>query len=148
MKCPLCETQLKPVVANGITVDVCEGGCGGIWFDQFELQRFGVPSEPAPDILLNVTRNPGLAIDTTRKRPCPRCVEVMLKRRLYNPKSLVQVDECGGCAGIWLDAGELLKIREELRDQAPENLSFDITVLHYLAALRKQGASEPPRKRQ
>ncbi len=24
------------MVAGGVTVDVCKGGCGGIWFDNFE----------------------------------------------------------------------------------------------------------------
>ena len=25
---------------HDVTVDVCEGGCGGIWFDAFELKKF------------------------------------------------------------------------------------------------------------
>lgn len=138
MNCPVCTTPLSPIPVNGVTVDVCDGGCGGLWFDQFELQRFGEPREPAPDVLLSVPRNPALKLDATRKRPCPRCVEVMLKRRLFHRHSQVEIDECGGCAGIWLDAGELLKIREEIRERSLEKASFDITVLHYLANLRQR----------
>ena len=39
MKCPACYNELTPRRAGQITVDVCDGGCGGIWFDNFELKR-------------------------------------------------------------------------------------------------------------
>ena len=39
MKCPACGNELSQMVAGEITVDVCKGGCGGIWFDHFELQK-------------------------------------------------------------------------------------------------------------
>ncbi|MFB2922740.1 MULTISPECIES: zf-TFIIB domain-containing protein [Aerosakkonema] len=39
MKCPACENNLTEIVTEAITVDVCEGGCGGIWFDRFELSQ-------------------------------------------------------------------------------------------------------------
>ena len=39
MKCPACKNPLLEKDAEGMTLDVCYGGCGGIWFDAFELQR-------------------------------------------------------------------------------------------------------------
>jgi len=34
-----------------------------------------------------------------------------MMRHFFSVKKNVEVDECGGCAGIWLDAGELRQIR-------------------------------------
>jgi len=36
--CPVCANILT-TTAGRITVDACEGGCGGIWFDRYELMR-------------------------------------------------------------------------------------------------------------
>ncbi len=133
MKCPVCAQSLQPVKFNETTVDVCHPGCGGIWFDQFELQRFGQPHVPAPNPLLKVQPHPELVVPRVAKRPCPRCDGIWLKRRLFNPKSLVEIDECGGCGGIWLDAGELAKIREELREPTHTRVEISVSILSYLA---------------
>lgn len=133
MHCPVCHKELKPVEANGATVDVCEEGCGGIWFDQFELRRFDHPNASPPNVLLSVQQKNALLIESNRKRPCPRCDGVMLKRRLFSPKSRVEIDECGGCAGIWLDAGELAKIREEMREISNHKPPINTSILTYLA---------------
>ena len=42
---------------------------------------------------------------------CPKCKDIVMMRRFYSPKHIVEIDECPGCAGIWLDAGELDLIR-------------------------------------
>ena len=39
MKCPSCKNPLREKGAGGMTLDVCYGGCGGIWFDATELER-------------------------------------------------------------------------------------------------------------
>ena len=35
----------------------------------------------------------------------------------FSVKQQVQVDECPSCAGIWLDCGELLRIRSEFKTE-------------------------------
>ena len=40
MNCPACGNVLKEMTVSDISVDVCQGGCGGIWFDNFELKKF------------------------------------------------------------------------------------------------------------
>ena len=40
MKCPACENELTEKIFANVPLDVCEGGCGGVWFDWFELQKF------------------------------------------------------------------------------------------------------------
>ena len=39
IECPVCSNAMTTMTAEGVTVDVCAGGCGGIWFDWFELAR-------------------------------------------------------------------------------------------------------------
>ena len=38
--CPVCTRSLTVLAVGKILVDVCHEGCGGVWFDHFELQRF------------------------------------------------------------------------------------------------------------
>ncbi len=100
-------------VIGGVTVDACEGGCAGIWFDAFELQRVDDQNEIAGDKVLSLQRNPSLVVDAARKRECPRCDGIKLKRQFFSPKLRVEVDHCPHCGGYWLDQGELEKIRAD-----------------------------------
>jgi len=95
----------------GVTVDVCKGGCGGIWFDNFELKKFDEPHEPTGEKLLHVEKNPKLKVDPTKRLKCPKCGDVVMMRHFFSVKKKVVVDECPGCGGVWLDAGELAQIR-------------------------------------
>lgn len=114
MKCPVCSNVLSQITAKDVTVDVCDGGCGGIWFDNFELKRFDEPHDTAGEALLKVHVNETLHIDYTQKRNCPRCADVLMMRHYFSAQRRVEVDECPNCGGYWLDAGELALIRKEL----------------------------------
>ena len=113
MKCPACFNELTETQVGSVVVDVCAGGCGGIWFDAFELKQVDEAHEAVGEHLVKIRRDPGLQVDSSRKRPCPRCDGIKLKRHLFSPKIKVEVDHCPNCAGYWLDAGELEKIRQE-----------------------------------
>ena len=41
---------------------------------------------------------------------CPECGGTLVSREIVG----VTIDECGGCLGIWFDAGELETYRESL----------------------------------
>jgi len=112
MRCPACGRELTKMDASEVLVDVCEGGCGGIWFDAHELAKLDEPHEHAGEMLLDIQRDPSVRVDLDKKRECPRCTGVKMMRHLYSPASQVVVDECGNCGGLWLDAGELAQIRE------------------------------------
>ena len=94
-------------------MDACQGGCGGIWFDAFELQKVDEESEAAGEPLLHIQRDERLVVDPSRKRECPRCAGVKLHRHFFSAKRRVEVDQCPNCGGYWLDAGELALIRAE-----------------------------------
>jgi uncharacterized protein len=141
MKCPACFNDLTARQAGGITVDVCQRGCGGIWFDAFELQRVDELRESDGEALLSIERDESIVVDPNRKRSCPRCAEVKLQRHYFSAVRRVQVDECPNCGGYWLDAGELALVRTEKAAATPpssdrKNLSMD--VIRYLYQLRTQ----------
>jgi uncharacterized protein len=140
MICPACNRNLTETQVGAVVVDVCHGGCGGIWFDLFELQRVDEQQEAAGEPLLHIPRDPALKVDFTRKRACPRCEGIKLKRHFFSAKRQVEVDQCPNCGGYWLDAGELEKIRAEKSAAAqPKGAargSVSIEVIRYLYRVR------------
>ena len=139
MKCPACDRELAPIQVGAVEVDVCEGGCGGVWFDAFELKKVDEQHEAAGEHLLQIRRDPGIRADAARKRGCPRCEGIKLKRHAFSRTSRVEVDHCPNCAGYWLDAGELEKIRDE---QHPERAAtgkkpqLTMEVIRYMYRVR------------
>ena len=146
MKCPACFNELTEIQVGDLQVDVCQGGCGGIWFDVFELQRVDEEEEAAGDLLLHLECDPRIVPDPTRKRDCPRCAGVKLHRHFFSAKRRVEVDQCPNCGGYWLDAGELAQIRAENTEtaQAEEERHFTLSAenIRYLYRLRTQGRKE------
>jgi Zn-finger nucleic acid-binding protein len=138
MKCPACFNDLTEVQVGSLVVDVCQGGCGGIWFDAFELQRVDEDKEVAGERLLNIQRDERIQVDPTRKRDCPRCAGVKLKRHFFSPKRRVEVDECPSCGGYWLDAGELAQIRLEKSQAATAPSTISSDVIRYLYRLQAE----------
>ena len=143
MKCPACFNTLSSVTIGKLTVDACRSGCGGIWFDAFELQQVDEPHESTGEWLVQIERDPRVRVDLSRKRACPKCDGVKLMRRHFSAKRRVEVDECPGCGGYWLDAGELEKIRDEMgetaRQKEAEAISrFNLSgpVLRYIYQMR------------
>ncbi len=142
MKCPACFNRLTELQVGTLAVDVCEGGCGGIWFDAFELEKAEQEEEAAEEPLLHIRRDEGIVIDTARKRECPRCKDVKLHRHFSSAKRSVQVDQCPNCNGYWLDAGELALIRAEKAQAATADQggqpSISQAVIRYLYRLRTE----------
>ena len=145
MKCPACFNDLTPFQIHNLTVDICQGGCGGIWFDAFELRSVDEQREAAGELLLNIQRDERIIVDKSRKRECPRCAGVRLHRHFFSAKRRVEVDECPGCAGYWLDAGELASIRSEKNQAATADqvgqFSVSIDVIRYVYRLRTEQRS-------
>ena len=131
MKCPTCDNILDSLKLGNILLDVCAGGCGGIWFDAFELQKVDEPHEPTGEKLLEIKRKKNAKIDYTQKRSCPKCRDVIMIKHFFSVKRSVEVDECPKCGGFWLDYGELSRIRnlfesEEDRREAAKKYFDDI----------------------
>ena len=145
MKCPACGNNLEQTAIEDITLDVCRNGCGGIWFDRFELDKVDEAHESAGEALLATELDPDITVDHDRKRKCPKC-DMPMMRHFYSPSQHVEVDECPQCAGVWLDAGELQSIRERSMSEDQRNEAankyfseiFDVQLEH----LRSQSQEE------
>jgi Zn-finger nucleic acid-binding protein len=126
---------------EGLAVDACRGGCGGIWFDNFELSRVDEAHERLGEALAALDFDPN-AIILREKRPCPKCAGITMLQHKFSREKLVTVDECPNCGGVWLDGGELAEIRHPVttaaeRKQASQAF-FSRLATAELAQLRSQ----------
>ena len=131
---------------GALQVDVCQNGCGGVWFDNFEIQHVDEPHEFAGEQLLHIPRQENISIDYTAKRHCPRCPDILMMKHYSSIQHKVEIDECGQCGGIWLDMGELAQIRslyesEEEKNKAA-NAYIDKVAEESLAEIRAQGEQD------
>ena len=125
MNCPACGNELREIGVGEFRVDACRGGCGGIWFDRFELDKVDEPYEAPGELLYDIPYDKEIRVDASKRRHCPRCGDVVMMRHFFSVKREVAVDECPACGGFWLDRGELRAIRslfesEEARREAGE----------------------------
>jgi Zn-finger nucleic acid-binding protein len=112
MHCPACHAELSPVTLAGVTLDACQRGCGGIWFDRGEL-KFDPRAALLDQWLDELSAGHSVHVDPTPPRHCPRCANSVLVRHFSSATRAVTIDECPTCAGVWLDSGELERIRSE-----------------------------------
>ena len=141
MKCPACFNELTETQVGQVKVDVCYGGCAGIWFDAFELQQVDEVEEAAGEHLLEVPHDPKVVVDFSRKRDCPRCAGIKLQRHFFSAKRNVEVDQCPNCGGYWLDDGELARIRAEKYQATtpkPGTRTVSSEVIRYLYRLKTE----------
>ena len=118
MKCPACKGKLSEIVIQGIAVDICNNGCGGIWFDQHEIKKFDESHEGAGEELLHIATVQSISSKRPEKLPCPKCKDTLMMRHFWSSKQKVELDECGVCGGYWLDCGELRAIRNQFATEA------------------------------
>lgn len=119
MKRPACNHELTELTAGAVTVDVCKGGCGGIWFDHKELKNVDEQHEDAGDLLMGIERaSTRQEVDCKARRDCPHCEDTRMMRHFCSAKRQIEVDECPGCGGFRLDIGELASLRDEFPTDA------------------------------
>lgn len=123
MNCPICWVPLQQLNISGVIIDECDN-CHGLWFDAHELARLDEISEGSGEDLDRILSYPRADDMRIEQITCPRC-SIKMQRRNYYYKSGINVDECYGCGGIWLDAGELGSIRENFKSQAEREEIFE-----------------------
>lgn len=114
INCPACGKQMVEIFMpeQGINLDVCLNGCGGIYFDNREFQHFDTPNQNINELTSAMKDKTFNKVDETVTRICPVCKAKMVKNFTSGTQN-VQIDECYSCGGKFLDYGELLKIRNE-----------------------------------
>ncbi len=107
--CPRCRVSLEVKRKDDIEIDSCPQ-CGGLWLDRGEFDILTAESNVyREEKLTKEYSRPPLSGDTAYI-PCARCGKLMVKKN-YARISGVITDECGR-HGVWLDSGEIEKIRQ------------------------------------
>ena len=107
--CPRCKVSLEVKRKDDIEIDCCPQ-CSGLWLDRGEFDILTAESNVyREEKLTREYSRPPLSEDTTYI-PCARCGKLMVKKN-YARISGVITDECGR-HGVWLDSGEIEKIRQ------------------------------------
>jgi len=111
--CPHCSVPLEIQMHEDDEYDLCPQ-CGGIWLDRGEFQKATRPSDVyrKEEIKGEFIRGP--VREPLEYIPCVRCGKLM-NRKNFRRISGVIIDECGR-HGVWLDAGEIEKIRHFIAD--------------------------------
>jgi Zn-finger nucleic acid-binding protein len=138
VKCPACSKEMHESLVKDIAVDVCRGGCGGVWFDWMELSKVDEQHESVGKSLLEVERDENIVVDRDRRRHCPRCQDMIMLRHFASVKRNIEVDECPQCGGFFLDCGEL----NDLRDQFASEAERHEATRAYFADLYDEGLRE------
>ena len=148
MKCPACQKKLRRFKAGSVTLDGCTAGCGGIWFDDDELEKVSRAHSSSDHNITDKIRPPAVRVDEDAIRPCPRCAGGALEKKLFSLGSGVIMDCCPKCRGVWLDFGELEKIHESLnpgpiprrfvtREKVPLKIPITFALVEQVQALRR-----------
>ena len=123
MNCPVCKEPMVEEDFGGVLVDVCQAGCKGIWFDWKELSRLDEKNEGFGQALQDALHYPRTNPPHREKLPCPKCGVLMFAHQYQSAKE-VNVDECYGCGGFFLDSGELQEIRDAFMSEHEREAYF------------------------
>jgi Zn-finger nucleic acid-binding protein len=111
--CPRCKVPLETQVHDGEQYNFCPS-CKGLWLDKSAFRHATRES----DVYKNEDTNKAYLREPVRDNPvylpCVRCGKLM-NRKNFARISGVIIDECGR-HGVWLDPGELEKIRLFIAD--------------------------------
>jgi uncharacterized protein len=120
MKCPVCSKEMVSENFGDATVQVCENGCKGIWFDHGELAMLDAKDKGSGAALEAALRSPRNNDGKRGQIACPQCGLLMHSHKYIRDKE-VNVDECYKCGGFFLDSGELTEIRDNYMNDAEVN---------------------------
>lgn len=136
--CSACGSVLLQMACDDLVLDVCQDGCGGIWFDNFEVRQATESiSAIEEDWLLRATTTSPVHVDPSPKRPCPKCDGTRMLRHQFSDSCHIEIDECPRCGGIWLDAGEFEQIQASLaqQEESTPNTALDPEAALLMAGL-------------
>jgi len=110
VKCPACDAEMVER-HFGATIDICEHGCHGVWFDRDELMVVKRAGEDVNRELEQLQSRPPTRFRERGTLVCPRC-QTPMQIRSSGSEPAVYIDECPTCGGVFLDHGEVVLVRE------------------------------------
>ena len=143
LTCPACGKTMEKVFipSQGINIDICTDGCGGIFFDNREFDKFDEKNEDISAIIAKIECKTFSKPNESMTRVCPNCGAKMVKNH-SSVKQQIEIDECYTCGGKFLDNSELVKIREEYEN----NEERDEYILRYVYQKVGRQLAEQERK--
>jgi len=139
IRCPACGTIMTKVFipSAGVSVDICADGCGGIFFDNKELNHFKHAGDNSMEEINRLLSGKEYKkVDEQAIRICPACSTNMVKNNIANTN--IQVDNCYQCGGIFLDYGELEIIRNSLKKYTNRNYTEPQTLSQQFQPTQKE----------
>ncbi|MEK6777527.1 MAG: zf-TFIIB domain-containing protein [bacterium] len=112
-ECPRCKKPLEPLIMDEDEYDLCPE-CGGLWLDRLEFHRATRESTVYREVTIKKEYMREPSKDSAGYIPCVRCGKLMIREN-FGKISGVLIDQCGK-HGVWLDGGELEKIRHFIAD--------------------------------
>lgn len=146
LRCPACGTEMEKIFvpSEGVNIDICVNGCGGIFFDNREFQMFDEKNENIDEIIKAIENKEFKKVDESLARYCPACGAKMTKN-FSSVKKQIQIDECYSCGGKFLDNGELEAIRDEYESNT-ERTADTMKYLYDEVGMKLDDVYNKPRK--
>ena len=114
MNCPRDASPLQSEHIQNADVLRCPV-CGGMFLEHGDLNR--VAASTSGDLEFSTLDQDTFQHDDgAGLTECPRDRDVMMKKVEFNIGTNIILDWCETCRGFWLDANELVRINEEVRD--------------------------------
>ena len=149
INCPACGKEMTKIFMSddGVNLDICLDGCGGIFFDNRELKKFDEQSENIEELKQAIQGKTFEKTDENLTRICPVCGTNMVKNSV-SIKGNIIIDECYACGGKFLDHGELTAIRNEYENDLERTNDVMRFVYNEIGVeLIRKDAEEAQRKR-
>ncbi|WP_013322577.1 zf-TFIIB domain-containing protein [Gloeothece verrucosa] len=116
--CPKCNSTLESLIFDNIEIDRCRQ-CAGLWFDSLEAEKLkaiqGSETLDLGDPAVNSRFDRVL-----QEIKCPKCRGKML-RMLDIDLYTIWYEKCTKCHGVWLDAGEFKRYKQNFRPRGAIN---------------------------
>ena len=109
LQCPKCCSKLELVSYRGKSINKCTS-CHGLWLDLENFQILTTEHDVNNDPNISGLYKKGSWNDELKYIKCPRCKNIMNRKNFADISGII-IDECSN-HGIFLDAGELKRIRE------------------------------------
>ncbi len=131
MVCPLCNIKLHNALLSGVDIDYCPR-CYGLWFEEDELQSAKDEKDRNLRWLdIDLWRDKTRFRISRQHKLCP--FDRMPLYEVRYGDSIVKVDVCNLCHGVWLDRGEFKGIIAYLQEKGEH-----ATLYHYLRNLKEE----------
>ena len=113
MQCPACGNELLPETLNNTTYHICDGACGGVWFERLEIEKCDETATCSGEGLA-IKKGACPSLNQSKRYTCPSCENIIMRRRYLDAIEDVLTDECPSCGGFWLNGDDLEEMHSQM----------------------------------